>query len=232
MTRVALIHALAASMEPIDAAFRARWPEAARMNLLDDSLSVDRAGGETSEAEIDARFLALGRYARDAGADAILFTCSAFGRAIDAVAADLAPLPVHTPNRAMITEAQMRGRRVGLLASFAPTLPSMVREFTDPDRVVTSHCAGALEALRAGDGETHDRLAADAAARDLAGCEVVALAQFSLARAAPAVAAATGRPVLTTPQSAVDGLRAAVIDGRRTTTTHPEHHATEDQEGP
>ena len=80
MTRVALIHALAASMEPIDAAFRARWPEAARMNLLDDSLSVDRAGGETSEAEIDARFLALGRYARDAGADAILFTCSAFGR--------------------------------------------------------------------------------------------------------------------------------------------------------
>ena len=36
---------------------------------------------------------------------------------------------------------------------------------------------------------------------------MVALAQFSLARAAEAVAAATGRPVFTTPDSAVRKLR-------------------------
>jgi hypothetical protein len=41
----------------------------------------------------------------------------------------------------------------------------------------------------------------------LSDCSVVALAQFSLARAAAAVAAATGRPVLTTPDSAVRKLR-------------------------
>lgn len=207
--RVALIHALAASVEPINSAFRSRWPEAERMNLLDDSLSVDRARHETSEEEIDARFLALGRYACDAGADAVLFTCSAFGRAIDAVAADLAPLPVHKPTSAMVAQAEAHGGRIGVLASFAPTLGSLVGEFADPAGIVTSHCAGALEALSDGDPREHDRLAADAAARDLAGCGVIALAQFSLARAAPAVAAATGRPVLTTPDSAVDALRAA-----------------------
>jgi hypothetical protein len=38
---------------------------------------------------------------------------------------------------------------------------------------------------------------------------VIALAQFSLARAAPEVAARTGLPVLTTPDSALRRLRAA-----------------------
>ena len=209
MTRIALIHALAESVEPINTAFTLRWPDVERMNLLDDSLSVDRLRGSSEDA-IDSRFLTLGRYAHAAGADAILFTCSAFSEAIDGVIADLAPLPVHKPNSAMIAEAESHPGRIGLLASFAPTLTNMVPEFSDPDRVVTSHCAGALEALAAGDVDTHDRLAADAATRDLAGCDVIALAQFSLARAAPAVAAATGRPVITTPDSAVDALRQAL----------------------
>lgn len=207
MTRIALIHALLESIEPINASFRTRWPDAHRINLLDDSLSVDRLRAGTLDGEIVSRFLALGRYARNADVDAILFTCSAFGTAIDAVAADLAPLPVRKPNSAMIAEAESRTGRIGLLASFAPTLDSMVGEFADPGRVVVSHCAGALEALSAGERDTHDRLAAEAALRDLANCDVIALAQFSLARAAPVVAAATGRPVLTTPDSAVDALR-------------------------
>lgn len=207
MTRIALIHALAESVSPINEAFRARWPEAELMNLLDDSLSIDRLRAGLLSDAIMSRFLVLGRYARNAGADAILFTCSAFGPAIEAVAADLAPLLVHKPNSAMIAAALANGGRIGLLASFAPTLDSMVPEFLDVGRVVTSHCAGALEALSAGDGDAHDRLAAEAAARDLIDCDVIALAQFSLARAAPAVAAATGRPVLTTPDCAVDHLR-------------------------
>ncbi|MDO9612151.1 MAG: arylsulfatase, partial [Serpentinimonas sp.] len=46
--RIALIHALALSVEPINAEFERAWPEALRMNLLDDSLSADlraSAGG-------------------------------------------------------------------------------------------------------------------------------------------------------------------------------------------
>jgi hypothetical protein len=69
-------------------------------------------------------------------------------------------------------------------------------------------CApAALAALDAGDAARHDAEAA-AVSRSLAASEVIALAQFSLARAAPSVAAATGRRVLTTPDSAVEKLRA------------------------
>ncbi|MBV9538287.1 MAG: hypothetical protein JOY70_05075 [Acidisphaera sp.] len=122
-------------------------------------------------------------------------------------------MPVLKPNEAMITEAvEAAGEngRVGLLASFAPTLQSMPAEFAAAaSHVAVTPCLadGALAALDRGDATGHDAAAASAATK-LASCDVVALAQFSLARAADAVHRATGRPVLTTPDSAVRRLQA------------------------
>ena len=204
--RIALIHALRHSPPPIEAAFARLWPEARLMNLLDDSLSADLArDGGISEA-MTGRFLSLARYAKATGADGILFTCSAFGPCIEAVQRELAPMPVLKPNEAMIEEAEALGGRIGLLASFAPTLQSMPPEFPASLTVMPKLAEGALAALDRGDGPEHDRLAVQAAGA-LADCDVIALAQFSLARAAPAVATATGKPVLTTPESAVRKLR-------------------------
>ena len=205
--RIALIHALRHSPPPIEAAFARLWPEATLMNLLDDSLSADLARDGAITPAMTERFLALSRYALGTGADAILFTCSAFGPCIEACAEALAPLPVLKPNEAMVAEAALAGRRIGLLASFAPTLESMPAEFPPGITLVPKLAEGALAALNAGDAVAHDRRAAEAA-RELADCDAIALAQFSLARAAPLVAAATGRPVLTTPDSAVRALRA------------------------
>jgi Asp/Glu/hydantoin racemase len=205
--RIALIHALRHSPAPIEAAFRALWPQPQLMNLLDDSLSADLArDGRLTEA-MTVRFLDLARYATGTGAAAILFTCSAFGPCIDRVKQAHPGIPVLKPNEAMIEEAMAQGRRIGLVASFGPTLQSMPPEFPDSIELKLRLAEGALAALDAGDGATHDRLVGEAAA-DLRDCDAVALAQFSLARARDQVAAATGRPVLTTPDSAVRKLRA------------------------
>ena len=82
--RVALIHATALAMEPIAAAFKRHWPQAKCMNLLDDSLSSDHAqkAGVLSP-EMTERFVTLAHYAKGTGCQAILFTCSAFGSAIE-----------------------------------------------------------------------------------------------------------------------------------------------------
>jgi len=205
--RIALIHALRHSPPPIEEAFRRLWPEPTLMNLLDDSLSADLArDGEITPAMTE-RFLRLGRYARDTGADGILFTCSAFGSCIDAVKRDLPGIPVLKPNEAMIEEACAQGSRIGLMATFAPTLASMPAEFPQGVTLVPALIEGALAALDRGDGLEHDRLAGKRA-DGLRDCDVIALAQFSLARAAKTVASASGRPVLTTPDSAVRKLRA------------------------
>lgn len=209
--RIALIHALRHSPPPIEAAFAELWPQARLMNLLDDSLSGDLArDGRLTEA-MTQRFLDLSDYAKRTGADGILFTCSAFGPCIEAVQRALAPMPVLKPNEAMIEEAQaLGGGTIGLLASFAPTLASMPPEFPDSLHIVPKLAEGALAALDRGDAAEHDRLAV-LAAEGLKDCDAIALAQFSLARAAPGIAAATGKPVLTTPGSAVRKLRRLLL---------------------
>ena len=204
--RIAQIHALKHSVAPIELAFQRLWAEAALMSLLDDSLSADLAKDGALTPRMTERFVSLGRYAAGTGADGILFTCSAFGPCIEAVSRDLAPLPVLKPNEAMIEDAVATGGIVALLATFAPTLASMPAEFPPATRLVPKLAEEALAALDRGDAAEHDRLAV-AAAMELADCDVIALAQFSLARAADAIAEATGRPVLTTPESAVRKLR-------------------------
>jgi hypothetical protein len=200
--RIALIHALRHSIAPIGAAFARLWPQAELQNLLDDRLSADLARDGHLTPAMTERFLTLARYAAATGANGVLFTCSAFGPCIEACAAALAPKPVLKPNEAMIADAAAAGKRIGLLASFPPTLASMPPEFPAGVTVVPKLAEGALAALDRGDGAEHDRLAA-LAARELADCDVIALAQFSLARAADAVATATGKPVFTTPDCAV-----------------------------
>lgn len=203
--RITLVHALKHSIVPIEAAFARLWPGARLMNLLDDSLSADLArDGGLSDAMTE-RFLSLGRYAAGTGSDAILFTCSAFGPCIEAVARAHAPMPVLKPNEAMIEQAAARGGKIGLLSTFAPTLVSMPPEFPASVEIVPKLAEGALAALDRGDRATHDSLVVEAA-KDLRDCDLIALAQYSMAPAAEAVAAATGRPVLTTPDSAVQKL--------------------------
>jgi rhodanese-related sulfurtransferase len=209
--RIALIHALAHSVAPINDEFGRAWPEARRMNLLDDSLSADLAQAGALDERMDERFVALAGYALSTGAAGILFTCSAFGPCIDAVKRRWPDVPVLKPNEAMIDEALRIGGRIGLVASFAPTLTSMPAEFPAGTELRPVLAEGALDALNRGDVATHDRLVAEAAARIASGCDAIALAQLSLARAAPAVASAVTIPVLTTPASAVRAIRERVL---------------------
>ena len=206
--RIALIHALAHSVAPINEAMARDWPQARRMNLLDDSLSADLAASGRLDAAMHERFQGLARYAVDCGSEAILFTCSAFGPCIQAVASKQAPLPVLKPNEAMIADAAAMGLRIGLVATFAPTLDSMRPEFPKAVELECALAEGALAALDAGDTQTHDTLITGKAL-ELArrGCGVIVLAQFSMARAQPRVAAETGLPVLTTVDSAVAALK-------------------------
>ena len=215
--RVALIHAVAVAIDPVREAFAALWPEARPFNLLEDALSPDRERDAELVPALAQRIVALGRYAREAGARGILYTCSAFGPAIEAYARE-ADVPVLKPNEAMFADALAQGRRVGLLATFAPSVASMVEEFEAMARArgsrstVVAHCVPeAMAALKAGDRATHDRLLAQAAPR-FAGADALMLAPFSTSRAYEAVRAVFAVPVLTAPRSAVLALRARVAE--------------------
>ena len=208
--RISLIHALPHSIVPINSSLARLWPEVARQNLLDDSLSADLAANDGALDEaMHVRFETLASYAVTTGAQAILFTCSAFGTSIERAARLHPSIPVLKPNEAMIAEAVATGQQVGLIASFAPTLVSMPPEFPSDAQPLCALVAEAMTALNAGDTALHDQQVVAAAQRLKAqGAGVIALAQFSMARTRDAVAAATGLPVFTTPDSAVRLLKA------------------------
>ena len=187
------------------------------MNLLDDSLSVDRAReGQLTEA-MTLRFVDLALYAAGTGCTGILFTCSAFGPAIEA-ARNTVSLPTLKPNEAMFEQALAlaapgRTLKLGLIATFQASIASMSEELQDmadvqevPVDLRTVFVPQAMDDLAQGRaGDHHLKIAQ--AARQLAECDAVMLAQFSMAAAVPAVQRELKCPVLSSPDCAVLALK-------------------------
>jgi len=213
--RIVLLHGTPVAMVPIQQSFAARWPQAEIVDLLDSSLSIDRAKDHDLTPRMFERFIELGSYAHRIGADGILVTCSAFGPAIERMASEL-PIPVLKPNDAMFRAALAQGSRIGMLATFAPSVLTMTNEFDEFVRDSNSSATlqtivvdGAMDALRKGDAETHNTLVA-ARAPELADCDAIMLAHFSTSRAYDRTITTTKTKVLTSPDAAVDRMREMV----------------------
>jgi aspartate/glutamate racemase len=206
------------AMDAAVRAFAAGWPEARVSNLLDDSLFawVREAGGVVPEM-YDV-FRTLTRHMVTRGAEGILFTCSAFRQVIDECIEEF-DVPILKPNDAMIENALDRGDRIAVLATVAPTIPSISVEIEEiaaargrSVKLVPCVVDHAFDALARGDVETHDRLVAERA-RQISDCDAIALAQFTLSRAAAAVQAVNGIPVYNSPGAAVGRMREMVSGG-------------------
>lgn len=209
MFRITLIHATKLSIPPVCQSFESLWPEAELVHILDDSLSRDRAAGRETADRINA----LGEYALSTRADAILFSCSAFGEAIAGVQ-DRFGVPVLKPNEAMFEEAFTLGKRFGMLATFIPSIASMEEEFyaiaPEGASLDTTYVEGAREASDGGDTALHDKLIADAAS-SLHGFDAILLAHFSMSSAAVLCNRNSSIPILTAPDSAVKKLKCSCL---------------------
>jgi hypothetical protein len=218
--RIALIHATPVAVDPIHAAMKAGWPEAEPVNILEDSLSPDRAAAGCISEELFDRIAALTRYAEAIGSDGILFTCSAFGAAIER-AASLAKIPVLKPNEAMYEAAMDRGDNLAMIVTFPPAEGTMIEEFDDEARLrpqvpklTTFLVEEALIALKSGDDATHNRLVSEKAGT-ISGYDALMLAHFSTSRAAADVRRRTAIPVLTSPDTAVAKLKRLITGKER-----------------
>lgn len=218
--RIALIHATALAMAPIQQAFERLWPQAQCMNVLDDSLSRDLAQTGRLTPAMVQRFVDLAHYVQGTGCTGVLFTCSAFGPAIEA-AAQATGLPTLKPNEAMFAQALQtppaHGRlSVGLVATFEASLASMGQELhamaQARGQAIDLHTVFVPEAmadLAAGQAELHHQKIAKSLAQ-LPRCDVVMLAQFSMAAAQPLAQRHSSVPVLSSPDCAVLALQLAM----------------------
>lgn len=216
MTRIALIHAVQAAVQPIEEAFQSLWPEAKRTNLLDDSRGRSCQCRRPDTGSPAAHGLARDlRCQQRRGGD--FFTCSAFGDGIELAARTLS-VPVLKPNEAMFEAALTIGGRIGMLATFEPSVSSMEQEFWEMAKargsdatIETVIVPGGRAALTAGDLAKHDQLIAKATA-SLGHCSAILLAHFSMATAEAAAQSCTRLPVLSAPGSAVIKLKSLIME--------------------
>jgi Asp/Glu/hydantoin racemase len=217
---LALLHTVAGLVPTFQELCRELLPGVETFNLVDESLlkTTIRAGCLTPATS--RRVVTYVAAAEEAGADALLVTCSSIGPAVE-LARSFVQIPVLRVDEAMADQAVQLGRRVGVAATLPTTLEptaELVRARAAAAgrtlEIVAHHCAGAFEALGRGDAAAHDALVA-AGLRDLAArVDVIVLAQASMARVAAALGPADLRvPVLSSPRSGVERAR-DVLAGR------------------
>ncbi|QBI20517.1 hypothetical protein ER308_13715 [Egibacter rhizosphaerae] len=216
---IGVIHATTLSLEPMSAALERALPDAGVRNVLDDSLLTDlQAAGELTDA-LRARIERLIEHLLHDGVDAVQLACSGFAPVVDA-ARDRHAVPIHKPDDAMYREVVAAGYgHVGILGTVPAALELAAGQVAAFGReagrevTVTTVCRPeGMAAAQAGDDERLEQAMTDAAREAIAeGADGLALAQYSLARAAgPVTGAAEGRPVHTGPDAAAARLERAL----------------------
>jgi Asp/Glu/hydantoin racemase len=217
---LALIHTSPLLVPAFDALCKDRLAELRVFHMVDESLIRNTIAAGRLEKLTIRRLIGQIGSAFDAGATAVLVTCSSIGPGVP-VARQMFEGPIFRIDEAMAAKAVSMGCRVGVLATLQTTLAPTVRLIHDTAaalgverEVIDGYCDGAFDAVLAGDGETHDRLVT-AQLTHLAGrVDVVVLAQASMARVLAGLPAGTlAVPVLTSPELAIAQIRAA-LSGR------------------
>lgn len=215
--RVGLIHTVPGLIAVFDELLAKALPEWDRFHMADESLLKNTIRDGAMSKGTMRRLLTQIWSAADAGADAVVVTCSSLGSAVEA-ARPFCPVPLFRIDQGMAEEAVKRGRRIGVLATLnttlAPTtaLIEAVSAATGQEgrSIVSRVSEGAFERLRDGDAEGHDRAVAAALAEMAGEVDVIVLAQASMARALGSLSTPLGIPVLTSPELGIDHIRAAL----------------------
>jgi Asp/Glu/hydantoin racemase len=178
--------------------------------MVDESLIKDTIREGYLRRVTIRRLLSQIESAEQAGADAVMVTCSSIGPGVD-FGQKLFDIPVIRVDEAMARKAVRMGRKIGVMATLRTTLEPTIALLRDKSaeagidiEIVESLCDGAFEAVLAGDQATHDRVLTAALKNDMKGVDVVVLAQASMSGVVKSMPPGTlSMPVLSSPELAV-----------------------------
>lgn len=201
-----LLHTAAVHAEPFETLVAAAAPAARQLHVVDPDLlaTAIRTGVTPELTAAVARHL---DHLVASGATAVLVTCSSIGEAVEAYQSPESPVPVLRVDEPMAREAAAIAGRITVLATLRSTLAPttrLIRRYAETAEISAEVVAGAADARLAGDRAGHDELIRKAIAA--AQADVVVLAQATMA----AAATGTGVRVLTSPETGVAALAAAL----------------------
>lgn len=212
---VAVLHTVAGLVPVFSELVGRHLPDWRSFAMVDESLLGHTIRDGFLSPLTTRRLATLVWSAADAGASAILVTCSTLGPAVDAIV-PLCPVPLFRVDDGMAIEAIAQGNRIGILATLRttlePTTRLIERHAARLARDVTLHsrlCEGAFDSLRGGDRAGHDTMIRDGFAALSSQVDLVVLAQASMAKALDG-ADDHRVPVLTSPELGVRHMARAL----------------------
>ncbi|MGV8989333.1 MAG: aspartate/glutamate racemase family protein [Cypionkella sp.] len=210
---LAMIHTVPGLIPAFDSLAKQHLPQWQSFNMLDESLLQTTIRQGSLSRLTMRRLTGMVFSAADAGAHAIVVTCSSLGPAVDAARA-LCPVPLFRIDEGMALAAIGHGPRIGVLATLATTLQpttDLIRRMATLNcqdcTLIAEIAEGAFDMLRKGDTAGHD-LAVAQRIHDLAQrVDVIVLAQASMARALSSLKEGLGTlPVLTSPELGMEHI--------------------------
>lgn len=213
MKTVVAVHTAMPMVEPTKELFALHLPGTRLINIVDDSLIQDVIeAGEVPDA-VSRRLKQYYRSAIDAGADVIFNTCSSVGD-VALQAKEEIEIPLVKIDDAMAEAAVQTSSRIGVLATLSSTLDPTVRllqyfaGLKQIELTISKGLAeGAFQAVISGNREKHDQLILEAADRIADSVDLFVLAQGSMARMEDQISHATGKKVLSSPESGVKHVK-------------------------
>ena len=211
---VGLVHAVLPAIAPMQDVLARELPEVRVLNLLDEGLlsEANRLHGLVP-ATIDRLASVIGLLAA-AQSDAIMLTCTAYSPAVPEMERRFPGLPILAVDQTMVEHAVALGTRIGVLATVAAGLEqqrALLREAAERAgkaiEIVPSLHPDAMDALRRGERDAHDRILLAALPALLERSDVVLLAQVSISPLAAKLPADLPKPVLSSPELAAQRLR-------------------------
>ncbi len=188
-------------------------PDVEVFHISDESLIRNTISAQRLTKATIRRIVSAIDSAHDAGADAVMVTCSSIGAAVP-VARLLFDFPVLRVDESMAEAAVKIGGRIGVAATIRTTLEptiALIEETAAREQrriqIVPALAEGAFEAVLAGDTERHDALLLECLAQLRRKVDVVVLAQASMARVIARIDTSSGPAILSSPELAVRRAR-------------------------
>jgi Asp/Glu/hydantoin racemase len=208
-----VLHSVFVMVKPLQELFSEILPQAKVFNLVDDSLlpEVIREGKVTKK--IMKRVCGYITTAEEIGANAVLSVCTTMTDAVD-IAKSLVNIPLLKIDEPMVEKALALGEKIGLVATFPPTLdPSgrfILKKAEELKKKIVLKkvlCPGAFDAVLCGDQEKHDAIVAAEVKKIQKEVDVIILAQGSMAKLEPKLSREISIPILTSPRLAVQRIK-------------------------
>ena len=188
-----IIHAVNLTIKAMQPFIDEYIPDIPVMHLCDDTIQRDNisAGAGVIPKHNYAKFVQYCHNLQEAEVHAILLACSTFNYAAE-LARPLIDIPILQIDRPMMERAVDDGRRIGMLATLATTVPSSERllrivaqEKKKDIEIKTVLRAEAFKAIEKGDRDTHNSILLEEIEKLSNDVDAIVMAQLSMSALAP-----------------------------------------------